>query len=166
MLSGFAIEKLVAVIAFAFFLICIPLPGMAQNLELEAARKAYANGAYDYALKVFRRGSETEMKEAQFWLGLLYDRGHGVERNQKIALQWFKKAAEQGHAEAQRVIGVYLEEGIVIDRDLTKAADWYNRAAAQNNAKAQRNLAQLYVLGRGVARDYAKAGASCNQRRN
>ena len=99
MLLAITKGKIIAAIVFSFFLLCIALPGVAQNLDLETAKKAYADNAYDRALTAFRIGAKSGMKEAQFWLGLLYDRGHRVGRDSKIALQWFKKSAEQDHAQ-------------------------------------------------------------------
>ena len=39
--------------------------------------------------------------EAQYKLGVCYDKGQGVDKNNLEAFQWFQKAAEQGHANAQ-----------------------------------------------------------------
>jgi len=162
MLLALTKGKIIAAIVFSFFLLCVALPGVAQNLDLEMAKKSYADNAYNCALMAFRISAKAGMKEAQYWLGLLHDRGHGVGRDSIIALQWFKKSAEQGHAETQRGLGVYLEEGVVIDQDLAAAANWYSRAAEQKNAKGLRNLAQLYVWGRGVDRDFGQAAESGN----
>ena len=117
-------------VVFCLSLMLLPFaPAGAQTTDLSRAHDDYKTGRYDSALVSFRRGADAGLGEAQHWLGLMYDRGHGVERNQQIAYQWFGRAAEQGYPEAQRVIGVYLEDGTVVAQDLVAAASWYRRAA-------------------------------------
>ena len=52
-------------------------------------------------VKWFRKAAEQGDSEAQYNLGLFYDKGEGVEKNHSEAIKWYKKAAEQGHAKAQ-----------------------------------------------------------------
>ncbi|HAA93983.1 MAG TPA: sel1 repeat family protein, partial [Rhodospirillaceae bacterium] len=42
----------------------------------------------------------------QFNLGVMYRKGRGVAKNDKVARQWYEKAADQGHPIARRVIEV------------------------------------------------------------
>lgn len=42
---------------------------------------------------------------AQYYLGIMYRVGLGLEQNQKEAFGWFLKAAEHGHAESQYLVG-------------------------------------------------------------
>ena len=44
-----------------------------------------------------RAAAERGFALAEFSLGLLYERGHGVPRNLGAARQWFSRAAEHGH---------------------------------------------------------------------
>ncbi|MDE0391318.1 MAG: tetratricopeptide repeat protein [Rhodospirillales bacterium] len=44
-----------------------------------------------------RTAAERGFALAEFSLGLLYERGHGVPRNPELARQWFARAAEHGH---------------------------------------------------------------------
>ena len=132
-------------------------PAPSRAIDLSDVHRSYRDGNYARALAEFRSGADAGAAEAQYWLGLLYDRGQGVARDRDLAYQWFHKAAQQGHSEAQRVVGVYLDEGKSVPQDLAQAAMWYQRAVAQNNAKAMRNLAQLFIWGRGVGRNFAMA---------
>lgn len=40
--------------------------------------------------------------DAQYNLGLIYEKGKGVPENDAVAVSWYRKAAEQGHVEAQK----------------------------------------------------------------
>jgi uncharacterized membrane protein YedE/YeeE len=52
----------------------------------------------------YRRAALQGYAEAQFALGLLYEEGHGVTRDEREALAWYRKAADQGHPIAKEKI--------------------------------------------------------------
>jgi len=94
---------------------------------------------------------------AQYNLGVLYLKGHGVPQDYAKARQWWEKAAAQGDAVAQSWLGFQYERGLDVPQDYAKASQWYEKAAAQGDAKAQGNLGLLYANGKGVPQDYVKA---------
>ncbi|MEZ9417619.1 tetratricopeptide repeat protein, partial [Vibrio sp. 10N.286.49.E1] len=63
--------------------------------------------------------------DAQYNLGLSYERGVGVIQDYKEAVSWYRKAAEQGHALAQNNLGVMYEEGRGVSQDYKEAVSWY-----------------------------------------
>jgi TPR repeat protein len=50
--------------------------------------------------------AESADREAQFWLGSMYEQGQVVEKNAEQAVVWLLKSAEQGYAPAQRALGM------------------------------------------------------------
>jgi hypothetical protein len=52
-----------------------------------------------------QRAAEQGYANAQFNLGLMYDNGHGVQKDDRKAVEWFQKAADQGNAPAQFNLG-------------------------------------------------------------
>jgi TPR repeat protein len=60
---------------------------------------------YERALPECKKAAEQGDALAQYYLGVMYDKGKGVTRDAKEAARWYRKAADQGHASAQR----YLE---------------------------------------------------------
>ncbi|MCZ7566513.1 MAG: sel1 repeat family protein [Burkholderiales bacterium] len=105
------------------------------------------------------------LPQAQYNLGLLYERGSHVERSQRQATAWFRRAAEQGHADAQLAVATQYFLGRGTPRDYAQAARWYEAAAETGDAAAQYITASLYERGTGVAQDlrraldwYARAG--------
>ncbi|MCM1047162.1 MAG: sel1 repeat family protein [Clostridiales bacterium] len=81
--------------------------------------------------------------EAQYYLGLMYDDGKGVERNPTQAAQWYEKAAKQGIAAAQSNLGAMYETGDGVKTDLALAKKWYSLAAGQGYEDARRRLDEL-----------------------
>lgn len=60
---------------------------------------------YSEAAKWFRLAAEQGVTEAQHNLGVMYEKGQGVQLNLSEAEKWYRKAAEQGHAPAQAALG-------------------------------------------------------------
>ena len=95
--------------------------------------------------------------KAQFYLGVCYYNGEGVEKDLTEAVKWYRKAAEQGLAEAQCNLGVCYDYGEGVEKDITEAVKWYRKAAEQGDARAQCNLGVCYAKGEGVEKDLSEA---------
>lgn len=94
---------------------------------------------------------------AQYNMGVLYDRGYGVDRDYAKARQWYEKAAAQHYARAEHNLGIMYEAGKGVPRDLGKAAHWFRRGADDGQTASQNNLAVLYMKGEGVPQNTGKA---------
>ena len=94
---------------------------------------------------------------AQNNLGVLYQRGQGVEQDYVQARQWFERAAAQGLAGAMYNIGMLYLRGYGVPADPALAAGWLEKAAALDEPEAQFYLGMLHYRGEGVARDPAIA---------
>src|SRR5207247_10395265 len=63
--------------------------------------------------------------ESEVELGLRYDKGEGVAKDQVEAAKWFRKAAEQNFAKAQDNLGLSYENGEGVAKDEVQADTWY-----------------------------------------
>ena len=88
--------------------------------------------------------------EAQYKLGVMYDIGKGVPKDDAKAVEWYEKAAAQGHAEAQYNLGLIYYGGDGVPKDAAKALMWLQKAAAQGNVNAQNFLRLLYEEGKEI----------------
>ena len=111
----------------------------------------------DQGIEQLRKAAEDGHVEAQVRLGVKYDLGKGVPKNDSEAVKWYRKAAEQGHASAQFNLGVMYANGEGVPEDDQEAMRWYRKAAEQGNAPAQYNLGVKYAKGEGVPEDDRKA---------
>ena len=75
--------------------------GIARRSVCSAPTCAYEAQHISDALRDWREAGELGNAEAQYRIGLLYERGEGVHRSWPDAVVWYKRAAEQGHTEAQ-----------------------------------------------------------------
>ena len=136
------------------------LPGMPLSQE-EAAIEALANAATSLgtfvlnrsepglketaevkeALAMYKMGAEAGLDEAAFLLGVLFQKGGQVEKDERVAFGWLKKAASVGHVESQFLLGWNYEHGVGVAQSDGNAMDWYNRAANQGHVRSLVNLA-------------------------
>jgi len=61
---------------------------------------ALEKGEYAKALELFREPANQGHAQAQYFLGMMYDKGYGVTEDDQTAIKWHRKAAEQGHIDA------------------------------------------------------------------
>lgn len=112
---------------------------------------------YAKAANWFRESAIQGVPNAQYNLGVLYERGLGVPQDDTRALLWYHSAAEQGHPLAQYNLGVLYSAGRGIPLSYIEAARWFRRAAEHDVPAAIYNLSILAEGGLGVPRDPAEA---------
>lgn len=78
--------------------------------------------------------SDLGFPKSQYNLGLFYDNGIGVEKNQARAVYWYGKAAQQGIAEAQHNLACHLEIGEGVLKDQIEAYAYFNLAGIRLEA--------------------------------
>jgi len=106
----------------------------------------------------YQRAAEDGQAEAQYALAMRLDQGHGVARNQDLALYWFEKAAEAGIPEAQYWFGKLLVQ-LETEASLPEAISHFRKAAKHGLAAAQAELGELYARGEGVTKDSRQAAS-------
>lgn len=84
---------------------------------------------------------------SQYYLGLLYARGWGVDRNLSRAAEYYQLAAKNGFSEgAYRLGSLYLgDEGL--GKDLPTALKWFQYGADQGHRGAQYELGMMLLNG-------------------
>ena len=125
--------------------------------DYKAGRKAYKAKDYETAFKEFSKSAQEGHARAQIWVGGLYERGRGVERDFGKAMEWYLKAADQGSAVAYFRIGWMYRKGRGVSADDQKAYEWYYKSAERGYYLGQWNLGVLLKWGRGVPEDIVEA---------
>ena len=95
--------------------------------------------------------------EAQYKLGVRYDRGQGVAQDYQEALHWYRLAAAQGYSAAQYNLCSMSDTGQGLPQDYQEALRWCRLAADQGQGRAMYNLGLHYQKGQGVPRDLLQA---------
>ena len=98
---------------------------------------AYLQGDYETAYNTMISLAKTsEDKIAQYYLGIMYMKGQGVEQDYEKAGEWFRKASEQGLAVAMYKLAELYTEGKGVPKDLEFAYIWYSVGAVHNHKKS------------------------------
>jgi TPR repeat protein len=97
---------------------------------------AYNAGDYASAFVEFSELAEQGDMDAQYNLGLMYNKGEGVIQDYAAAVTWYSKSAEQGYAPAQFNLGHLYLNGSGVAQDYAAAAAWYTLAAEQGHVEA------------------------------
>ena len=72
---------------------------------------AFQKNDYQTAFKLWLPLAEQGDVNAQFNLGVIYEKGQGVKQDYFEAVNWYRKASEQGYAKAQFNLGMMYNEG-------------------------------------------------------
>ncbi|KAG0198331.1 hypothetical protein BGX28_008244 [Mortierella sp. GBA30] len=142
---------------------------MTRCLDHDPAKRPTIQDIVDAFHDVFRihdnaaGGDQVEVRQEcsaneEFWQGLRFFFGYGVNTNRAEAAERLRKAATMGDPRAQCFLGSMYQNGDGILRDCTKAAEWLRKAADQEFPPAQHALGRSYLQGGdGVPQDYLKA---------
>ncbi|TMV11374.1 caspase family protein [Arenibacterium halophilum] len=96
------------------------------------------------AVGFLERAAEAGSPEAQFELAKLYERGTGVDRDEKRALELYRAAADQDFADAINDLGfLHYQGGLGLPADPKRALSFFERAADLRHPQAQFNFAAL-----------------------
>lgn len=144
--------------ALAVLLIIVAVASLSfpARADFEAGWRAYQAGELAEAVETWKTAAEQGDARSQYNLGVLHDRGVGVERDLQGALDWWRRAALQDHRSAQHNLALTLiESGGAAD--LAEAVEWLEAAAFAGFTRSQYSLGKLYETGLGVAVDQTRA---------
>jgi TPR repeat protein len=126
--------------------------------QYEKGEKFYYEAEnYEEAVKWYRKAAEQGHANAQFYLGVLYHTGRGVEQNYEEAIKWLRKATAQDFGPAQYLMGHLYRDGNGVEKNYEEAVKWYRKAAEQGSEYAQNQLGFHYSEGLGVEKDNYEA---------
>lgn len=110
------------------------------------------------AFELFQQAADKNFIRAFYNLGLLYEKGWGVEQNYPKAVENYRVAAEANLPLAQYNLSLLVLSGLGTERDPEQAFALCQKAAAHEQfAQAICNLGWFYLEGIGVEKDETKA---------
>jgi len=128
-------------------------PAGMYNLGYLYLRKAEFTKQYDQFFKAaywFRAAlaEDPKMMNPNFYLGFLYEKGLGVDKDYHTAYSYYRKAANLGHAKAFKRCGDFLYSGCGLLRtDKHEAFNCYLKAAELRDEEAFNALGLMYEKG-------------------
>jgi len=125
---------------FAGFLIVLLFVSQAAA-DYDAGLAAIEKGDLTTALAELMLAAEQNDPRAQYRLGVMFDRGEGVEQNSGEALKWYRLAAEREYADAEYNLGLMYYFGEGVPQDFREATRWFHLAVRHGKEDAR------YLLG-------------------
>ncbi|RIB29708.1 kinase-like domain-containing protein [Gigaspora rosea] len=95
---------------------------------------------YDRAFYYLKRATENGNYKAMFNVGICYEYGFGVEKDEKKAFEYFKKSAEMGHPNSMYYVGEFYRQGIIVEKNIDIAFDWYLKLAITEQDTSTKKL--------------------------
>jgi hypothetical protein len=72
----------------------------------------------------FQRAADAGDAQAMYNLGICFQLGTGVVKDEKQVVDWFRKAAVAGDALAMRYLAAHLDDGVGVEKDEQQAVEW------------------------------------------
>lgn len=124
-------------ILFSLTMLIMTIAAMGQSADklYEEGKLLYDEKKYEQAFPLLKKAAEKGHRKAQYRLGRCYDKGNGVEEDNKTAFTWYEKAAKQDHAKAQYQLARYYlkgKGGVAVDTE--KAAKLLKKALKNGNS--------------------------------
>lgn len=107
------------------------------------------------AFEWFMVSAKQKHTQAEYYVGLYYQNGKGVEQNVEQSIYWYEKAAVKKDKNALYHLAMILIK--LPDKDYVTVSKLLEQAALLDHPNAQYNLAVMYHKGDGVKEDPEKA---------
>jgi hypothetical protein len=91
---------------------------------------------YGTALKVWMSAAQGGDPDAQYYVGVLYEKGAEGQPNFSQAASWYEKAAERGIGRAAINLGRLYEQGLGVEKNDDTARGWYAKASGLREGQA------------------------------
>ncbi len=127
-------------------------PTVAEGLEL------YDAGDYAKAFAMLNQLAQGGDAQAQQALGVMYENGQGIRKDEKLALTFYRQAAANNNESAQYLLANLLEKNSGLTNNQNEALKWYRLAASNGHPGAQYRMGQIEMTGlTGMSPDLLKA---------
>jgi TPR repeat protein len=134
-----------------------------DEVRLEQAIERFdAGDATHELLEEFRALADKGLREANYFLGLIYEDGtNGAETNVEKALDFYEESVNGlGYVEGYLAVARLMYHGLAGPRDYDKAFQYYEHVARKDeNPIASFMIGRMYQHGQGVAKNLNTARA-------
>ncbi len=126
------------------FILCLALagPALAQS-SYEEAVSLYEDKDYEGAREIAEASAKKGDARAMAMLGVLYQKGLGVEADLNKAVDWYAQAAEKNNLGAQYSLAEIYLDGALGEPDTDRGRYWLLKAAGQGKPEAEHRLGLL-----------------------
>lgn len=154
--AGVEFRDLDAEKAMAACELAIKIEPDSPRLKFQLGRAYERAGLLKEGAQAYQLAAKSEYAAAMASLGMAYENGKGVLKNDEKALAWLTRAAQKGNVRAMTNLGAKYEKGEGVIQDYAVAMEWYRSAASRGFPAAFRYIANVHRFGRGQPKDMSK----------
>lgn len=112
---------------------------------------------FSTAIAVFRPLAVDGNPDAQFQLGMMYQRGQGVQADLAEAMRLFHLAAAQNQVDSLVILGLRYITGRDVQANIAKGIEYLERASRRGSTRAMWVLGSVYMGNLGLSKNMAVA---------
>ena len=102
---------------------------------------AYLMADYEKAFTTMQSLAETsDHGYAQYYMGMMYLKGQGVDQDYEAASNWFRKASEKNIPQAQYKLGDLYFKGRGVPMDYEYSYIWYSVGASHKHKLSEKSI--------------------------
>lgn len=139
-----------------FILIALSSVGQTAEELNEDSKLFLAKEDYKSAFPIIQSAAKLGSLEAKYNLGVCYQYGFGVEKNDSIATSWYLKSADEGWLDGQYKMSYAYTRGNGIEQNAELAFKYALLCAQQNDIECIFNVINCYKEGNGAPKDSLK----------
>jgi TPR repeat protein/membrane protease YdiL (CAAX protease family) len=113
-----------------------------KNPDMISSGERNLHQDYPNAFVWFSLAAAQDNPNAEYYLGMFYQHGHGVVQDDQKAFYWYDRAARHDIAYAQWNLAYLYENGVGVKRNTGEALKWYARA---QTALPQNTTLRAYI---------------------
>lgn len=121
-----------------------PLYDLGFEGDFDRGLAAYEDKNYRRALAEWLPLAKEEDPRAEYYIGIMFMNGLGVEENREQGTLWLKLAANRDYVDAQYELGRAYVAGIKLEQNIDLGIRWLLSAAKKGHPGAQFNYGLLY----------------------
>ena len=142
---------------FITFFMFVGIHALAVNIDKRtlSALEYIQQGYIQYGFDELQKSASANDLAAQFYVGLCYDKGIGVEKDPNEAFRMYRKAAERGLPDAMYYIASFYRDGLAVTQDTTREKEWLQRFSKKGGQLQLPDLISYYNEGVKFAENYA-----------
>lgn len=112
-----------------------PLRTTAEDCAIRGGEYVALDRAdYGTALKAWMSAAQGGDPDAQYYVGVLYEKGAEGQPNYTQAASWYRQAADRGVSRAAIILGSLYEQGLGVGKSAEDAYRWYGKASGLREA--------------------------------
>ena len=133
-------KKFLVLLVCAVVLLVGDKSGIESSFDVKKAYEQgevfYNNKEYDKAAELLKKACDGGNMRGCFNLGVMYDNGNGVEKNEQKAVELYKKACDGGDMNGCGSLGAMYEKGDGVRQDKRLAKEYVGKACDLGDEEA------------------------------